>query len=68
MSDCTHTRTRYVRVHRNNETSLSVQCTECGQLLKLKEHHYRFLIKQFEIPVGAEIVDIDYSEVTRHGN
>lgn len=67
MRDCKHIHTRYVRVHRGNESHLSVQCLDCKDLVKLKEHHNRLLIKAFEIPDGTPIVDITADEVVRNG-
>lgn len=67
MSDCKHLNKRYVRVNRGPCSHLSVQCTDCHDLVKLERHYYRLAIKAFEIPSGTIIVDIDYSEVARHG-
>lgn len=67
MRDCKHIRTRYVRVHRGNESHLSVQCLDCKDLVKLKEHHNRLLIKAFEIPGCEPIIDIQHDEVIRNG-
>lgn len=67
-SACTHAHVRYVRFPSNGGGySIAPQCAECGQLVKLPQHHFRVLIKRFEVPTGSPIVDIRADEVTRHG-
>lgn len=61
MHECVHAdnQLRYVRITRQDGTKhYSIQCANCGTLVRTNRHGGKLLIKHSDIPSGQPVFDL----------
>lgn len=52
---CAHERWQYCRRMQNGEQQFGAQCLDCMDMVKLRRHGYKLLLRASDIPANAPI-------------